>query len=175
MILASLESDIASSKNASNTAKEIAVLDAVHMLADAWKLVKPSTIANCFRKAFNRDADVHMEVLADIPTPGNMDREEFEALVEQDVDNGKIEEEDDEQNVVEDEPGEVEQEMKQETKISYKECLECVAKVRNYCQERERERGTWRASCMMASLTFKICALSRQERRRSRLGSLISM
>jgi len=97
-----------------------------------------------------------------------MDREEFEALVKNDVD-CKIEEEADEQNVVDDEPDEVEQEIEQETKSSYKECLECAAKVQNYCQrERVRERkGTFRitTSCQPQNMGF-VEAREKEKQRR---------
>ena len=158
-----MESDTSNNKNASNIVKEVSVLDAVHMLADAWKLVKPSTIANCFKKAFKREANVHVEVLADVPTPENMDREEFEALIEQDVDDVKAEEDVEEENMVE--AGQ-ETEHETEQKISYKECLESVAKVRNYCQEREGRVE----SIVYDSLTYvqNMCLVEAREKKKQR-------
>ncbi len=121
----------------SNLAKKVTVLDAVHMLAKAWRDVKPSTIANCFNKAFSLPKDsnniVNDDILADVTVPMSMNRGEFEELVNQDVKDGQIDDEDE----IGDEEDEEDEADEADEKVTARECLAAVAKVRSFCQQRK--------------------------------------
>lgn len=58
-ILATLEAGDGSpsTPTASNLARKVFVLDAVHMVAKAWSTVNPATISNCFRKALSQEEE----------------------------------------------------------------------------------------------------------------------
>jgi len=73
------------------------------------------------------------DILKDVAVPGDMARDDFEALVQQDVEDGQIDEED-ELEEEEEEQDEVDQGVK-EDKVDAQECLEALAKVRSYCQQ----------------------------------------
>ena len=47
-------------------AKKITLLVAIHILSHSWKLAKPKTISNCYKKAFNQERDE--DVIGDVPT-----------------------------------------------------------------------------------------------------------
>lgn len=76
---------------AEDFAKKQSVLDAIHILAWAWRSVKATTIANCFSKAFSygkgeeEGSNNQLDYMDDISTPPNMTRDEFEDLVAEDV------------------------------------------------------------------------------------------
>ncbi len=111
----------------------------MHMLNRAWANVKSSTITNCFRKAFSfsknqGEEEEPFDIIADVTIPPTMNREQFESLVDKDVELGKLEEEEDYDK--EDESME-EDEVDEEEDVSSKECLKALEKVCSYCQKRK--------------------------------------
>ena len=66
--------------------------------------------------------------MADLATPLDMDRDTFEALVEQDVEYGQISDQEEEEEANDDE------EDVNEVKVSPRECLEALTKVRAFSQ-----------------------------------------
>ncbi len=56
------------------------ILDAIHMLTQAWSEVKMTTASNCFKKAFTvqEDESQKVDVLADVVVSPNKGRKEFE-------------------------------------------------------------------------------------------------
>ncbi|KAK7098293.1 hypothetical protein V1264_002625 [Littorina saxatilis] len=80
---------------APSVAKKVTVLDAMHMLADAWAKVSATTIMNCWRKAGMVSAESHAgeteteterETDFSVPPPPGMSAEEFDAWVDMDDD-----------------------------------------------------------------------------------------
>ncbi|XP_053885320.1 major centromere autoantigen B [Malaclemys terrapin pileata] len=72
--------------------KTVNLLDCVHLVAEAWQDVKPTTISNCFRKGKfvvaeegGRDEDID-DPLNDVPLPGNMEKEDLVTAVAADED-----------------------------------------------------------------------------------------
>ncbi len=132
----------ATGKETEQESKKINVLDAVHLMAQAWKDVKPQTVSNCFKKAFSlpkdetRAADTmeDLNILGDVPVPANMDYEEFVALVEEDVVLGEITEDfdEDEEDEKEDEK---EAEEQKEAKVDLKDCVKALFTVRAFCEQ----------------------------------------
>ena len=119
-----------------NLVKNIAVLDAIHLAASAWKSVSKSAIINCFRKGLGNDQvqeSVHerfADVLSEVPTPPEMSREIFESQVdlEEDID-VQSSDEDDSDN---DNPGEEPiTEVHEENPVSNSEAIECLMKLQS--------------------------------------------
>ena len=79
-VIASLDADEES--NAQSIIKTITLLDAVHLIAEAWNNVKISTIANCFRRAGLKKDEVvgDTDALLDVPIPPGVTQDEFETL-----------------------------------------------------------------------------------------------
>lgn len=73
-----------SNVTASDLAKSLSLLDAVHLLNKAWKSVSCSTIANCFHKA--GFAIEESEERDEIDVPAGMTEEEFQEYVNHDND-----------------------------------------------------------------------------------------
>ena len=65
---------------ASNLVKDIKVLDAIYLAAEAWENVTQSTIANCFEFAFKGER--YLRALSDVPVPHEMTPSEFEGQVD---------------------------------------------------------------------------------------------
>ena len=72
------------------------------------------------------------DILADLATPLDMYRDIFEALVEQDVEYGQISDQEEE----EEEEANDDEEDVNEVKVSPRECLEALTKVRAFSQGR---------------------------------------
>ncbi|XP_043368815.1 tigger transposable element-derived protein 4-like [Dermochelys coriacea] len=75
--------------------KTVNLLDCVHLVAEAWQDVKPTTISNCFRKSRfvvpeegMRDEGIAEsdDPLNDVPLPVNMEKEDLVAAVAGDED-----------------------------------------------------------------------------------------
>ncbi|XP_037754386.1 major centromere autoantigen B [Chelonia mydas] len=75
--------------------KTVNLLDCVHLVAEAWRDVKPTTISNCFRKGKfvvpeegGRDEDIAEsdDPLTDVPLPVNMEKGDLVAAVAVDED-----------------------------------------------------------------------------------------
>lgn len=74
-------------------ARQPTLLDALHMLAQAWGDVRPGLIASCFRAAgFSPDAGAETPALT--PAPGSLSQEQLERDGEADGDEGTAEGED---------------------------------------------------------------------------------
>jgi hypothetical protein len=132
--LASLEAGLGTTSD--GIAKKVSVLDAIHMLSSSWQSVKPTTIQNCFNKAFSlHKGEQEVDALHDVPTPRNMERNEFEDLVDQDFLTGKDLQDEDVKS--DDDQDEEEVESSPLERVSPKECLEALAKVRSFCQAKE--------------------------------------
>ena len=124
---------------ASQAAKKVSILDSIHMLAQAWANVKSSTISNCFKKAFKvqGEGELHIDALSDVLVPSNMNRESFEAILEEEMEIGQMLEEELDLSMEDVEDGEEEAEnVEEDPKVTPKECLEALAKVRSFCQVR---------------------------------------
>ena len=80
-IITALDAD--ESVKALQVARQISLLDAIHIAKSSWSLVQPTTIANCYRKAgFGRaEEPITDDDLNDVPVPQSTTREEFEQFV----------------------------------------------------------------------------------------------
>lgn len=89
IIMSELDSD--EQKKASDILPTITVLRAIYLMYDAWSLVTPQTIQNCYRNAgfiTNSSSDdmPPSPVIVTFPPPENMDPETFEELIAVDDD-----------------------------------------------------------------------------------------
>lgn len=136
-ILASLEASGSGEVRSEDFVKKVSILDAIHMVARAWRSVKATTVAHCFQKALSLDgkdptkADIQE---LDAPNPDGMTSEQFQAFLDED------DELDDAHNAQDDkEEEEVTAEDKDEAEVpqvGHKECLHALADVRIYAQSR---------------------------------------
>ena len=105
-------------------------------LNEAWREVTEATIKNCYKHAFSVNKEDVPDVLADLATPLDMDRDTFEALVEQDVEYGQISDQEEDEEEEEEEEEEANDDDVNEVKVSPRECLEALTKVRASSQGR---------------------------------------
>ena len=80
------EIDAGHEATASQIAKRLSVLDALHMMAGAWAKVSEATIRNCWRKAKFESNELALEADPTIPTPEGMTRDIFDSWIEMDND-----------------------------------------------------------------------------------------
>ena len=112
--------------------KKISVLDAAHIAAEAWKMVKRETIVNCFKKGFQLTNDCSVETIADnIDIPNVIPFESFQELVQAGND-------DDDETAEDVNEGEDEIDESAFEPISAKKCLESLKIVRSYVQQEGR-------------------------------------
>jgi len=116
-----------------NVAEKISILDAVCMLGQAWKNVQKETIVSCFNKALSQEQN-DLDLFADVSIPQNMNKQEFETLVDQDLvlDNDNGEDDNVLVNVEEDQ----EDSLENVTQVGGIECLKALATVREFCHQR---------------------------------------
>ena len=83
------ELDLDSSHQMKDLLKNVNLLDAIHLLSEAWDDVKKETVANCFKHAkFTKTEETleSIDVFGDVDLPENMTEDDLLAQVEQDKD-----------------------------------------------------------------------------------------
>lgn len=88
-IVAELDAD--ETRKAADAIKTITLIDAIHMIHEAWADVKQQTIHNCYKKAgfvvkSTEKTDDIIEEVEPVAPPENMTVEQFESIVTQDED-----------------------------------------------------------------------------------------
>lgn len=83
-VVRKLVEDIDSVSTATDLARKLTMLDAIHLLSKAWKNVKMITIVNCYRKTGFLPEEVEAE--EEIVVPDGMTREEFYKYIDHDKD-----------------------------------------------------------------------------------------
>lgn len=83
-VVRKLVEDINSVSTATDLARKLTMLDAIHLLSKAWKNVKMITIVNCYRKTGFLPEEVEAE--EEIVVPDGMTREEFYKYIDHDKD-----------------------------------------------------------------------------------------
>ena len=67
--------------------KSVSLLDAIHLAAESWDQVTETTIKNCFKHGgFSPKNDEQLNPLHDVDIPVDMAPDDFERIVDQDVD-----------------------------------------------------------------------------------------
>uniref|UniRef100_H3A2M1 HTH CENPB-type domain-containing protein n=1 Tax=Latimeria chalumnae TaxID=7897 RepID=H3A2M1_LATCH len=79
-ILAPFDSGSAASVN--KLSKQLTILDAIHMMVQAWREVRTETIKNCFRAAgFCPDESMEASVIETVQAPESLTQDKFEEFV----------------------------------------------------------------------------------------------
>ncbi len=133
-ILASLEAAGAEKGRSEDFVKKVSILDAIHMVARAWRSVKATTVANCFQKALSLDkkAPTITDIKhLDAPLPDGMTSEQFEAFLDEDDMLDDTQDDKEEENIFPKDKDEAEV-----PQVGHKECLHALADVRIYAQSR---------------------------------------
>ena len=81
--------DLNPDKHVKDMIKNVNLLDALHLLSEAWDDVKEKTIVNCFKHGGfesnqNNIPREEFDALDDVPIPSNMSEKEFCKMVDQD-------------------------------------------------------------------------------------------
>jgi hypothetical protein len=78
--------DSGTKETASKIVKSVTLLDAIHMLVDSWRSVKPETISNCFMSGLTEDVGDEFLGFSQEDIPHNIDAEEYESYLNIDED-----------------------------------------------------------------------------------------
>ena len=73
--------DSGTAQTANKVVKSITLLDAIHMLSNAWQRVKVETISNCFMSGLTEDVEEDFLGFTEEDIPPNIDAEEYEMYV----------------------------------------------------------------------------------------------
>ena len=121
-------------KTAEQEAKKVSILDAIHLMSQAWRSVKVDTIKNCFAKALKGD---HLQIRENYPT-NTRTEEDLERIVREEENLlAKVEENECDEMDVEEEEVEDGEETACTHTVSPERCLEVLASLRTFCQLRE--------------------------------------
>ena len=122
-------------ENAEIFAKKVTILDAIHLVSNAWKLVTPETIKNCFRSAFKGQKP--SDLYSDLELPTGFTIETYEAQLDLECRNGYDSNEDEDDLSTNDNHEQNDEEScpaTPEPVVTPGEFLLCLDKIRTFAQ-----------------------------------------
>ena len=122
-------------ENAEIFPKKITVLDAIHLVSNAWKLVSSEIIKNCFKSAFRGQKP--SDLYKDLKLPTGFTIESYEAQLDLDCRNGYESDEDEDDLISNDDQEENDQDsstVNDVTVVTPTDFLQCLDKVRSFAQ-----------------------------------------
>ena len=159
---------------AENLSKKISILDSVHLVSEAWRLVKPETIANCFKSAFKGKNLEVQRLYNDIDLPAEFNLETFTMQLDLEIRNRfndfdedvDIEALLDNDDITENELENHNDEKSQEDVVSPVEFLHHLSAIRNFVQTNGASDNVYAALSELEKLGLskKIGESSKQSR-----------